>query len=459
MRIARNTKILIFILLLVVNIAVMPAFAINENKEIKVDNNDLNKEKVVSKISFDEVLKLSKEHAYDLKMADYEILISKQDVRLAKSEYFPKLNFMAGMEYTKNFRDVRETTVMSIGDAFINPYTRFQSVLGITVAYNLFDFGVRSGNLKIAKEEVNLKELELKQKLQEMNLTLLDAYTKVLITTKQIIENQKILEIQEKSLEIQERLFNAKVISQMDFNKAKVDITKTKAKISELKGIREESLNWLTFYTGVKFDSENLKIEEIKKDNFDVLAFTDYTKSLVWKVYDNKIKKKELEVFVAKRNYLPKMNLYSRYYLYGADQSNIGKSLGIEPSNFSVGASLNMPIFDGFRNSANVQKNVLELKQMQIERDKAIAELMAKLANMRSNLMYLDEQITQNNIAINELSAKEKALHRLASQRVISPIEENEAKIELINEKIELEKNSITNISIIRGIEILTEEY
>ena len=90
MRIARNTKILIFILLLIVNIAVMPAFAINENKEIKVDNNDLNKEKVVSKISFDEVLKLSKEHAYDLKMADYEVLISKQDVRLAKSEYFPK---------------------------------------------------------------------------------------------------------------------------------------------------------------------------------------------------------------------------------------------------------------------------------------------------------------------------------------------------------------------------------
>ena len=40
-----------------------------------------------------------------------------------------------------------------------------------------------------------------------------------------------------------------------------------------------------------------------------------------------------------------------------------------------------------------------------------------------------------------------------------SGIEENEAKIELINEKIELEKNSITNISIIRGIEILTEEY
>ena len=53
---------------------------------------------------------------------------------------------------------------MSIGDAFINPYTRFQSLLGVTVSYNLFDFGIRGGNLKAAKEDVKLKELETKEK-------------------------------------------------------------------------------------------------------------------------------------------------------------------------------------------------------------------------------------------------------------------------------------------------------
>lgn len=124
------------------------------------------KDSVISKIDFDSILQKAKEHSYDLKIADYNVLISKQGIRSAKSEYFPKLHFSAGTEYTKNFRNAKESTVMSIGDAFINPYTRYQSVLGITVGYNLFDFGVRGGNLKVAKEDTELKELENKEKLQ-----------------------------------------------------------------------------------------------------------------------------------------------------------------------------------------------------------------------------------------------------------------------------------------------------
>ena len=153
------------------------SYAIDDVKQ-NVDLSEQHSQNLVTKISFDEVLKKAKDHAYDLQIADYEVLISKQEIRGARSEYFPKLNFMAGTEYTRNFRDIKDTTVMSIGDAFINPYTRYQSILGITVGYNLFDFGVRGNNLKIAKEDVKLKDLELKQKLQEMNLTLLDSYTK-----------------------------------------------------------------------------------------------------------------------------------------------------------------------------------------------------------------------------------------------------------------------------------------
>ena len=182
----------------------------------------------VNKIDFDTVLEKAKEHSYDLKIADYNILISKQDVRGAKSEYFPKFNVSAGTEYTKNFRDTRDTTVMSIGDAFINPYTRYQSVMGITVGYNLFDFGVRGGNLKIAKEDVAIKELENKEKLQELNLTLLDTYSKILMTSKQAEINKEILKLEEKNLEYCERLYKAKEISKTELNDAKVKVSQTK---------------------------------------------------------------------------------------------------------------------------------------------------------------------------------------------------------------------------------------
>ena len=450
-------NIFLFICLFVGYWFAMPVFSIEDNSAKNLNGN-VEQKKFATSISFDDVLKKAKEHSYDLQIADYNVLISKQEVRGAKSEYFPKLNFMAGTEYTRNFRDVNETTVMSIGDAFINPYTRFQSVLGISVMYNLFDFGVRSDNLKIAKEDVALKELEVQQQLQEMNLTLLDSYTKILVTTKQIELNKKILDIEEKNLDMKERLFNAKEISKTDYNDAKAQVSKTKANIADLKSIREDALNWLSFYTGESYDSNNLKVEELKKTSFDVLAFQDYTKSAIWKIHEKNIAKKELELSVAKKNYLPKVNAYGRYYLYGSNHNNYGKALGIEPSNMSFGASMNMPVFDGFKNSALIKKTELELKQLQLERDKAIAELMTRLASMRSNLIYLDEQICENTKTLSELSDKEKSLHRLVSKKISSPIEENEAKIEFLNQQIEYDKNDITRNAIVKGIEILTEE-
>ena len=445
-------------LLLFFMISGVPSYAV---KDVPA-NVDLKENKAVlkvEKLNFQDILNKAKDHSYDLKIADYNILISKQEVRGARSEYFPKLNFGAGMEYTKNYRDVRESTIMSIGDAFINPYTRYQSVLGINVAYNLFDFGVRGGNLKIAKEDVKLKELENKEKLQELNLTLLDSYTKILITTKQIDINNEILTLEEDNLEMRERLFNAKEISKTELNDERVKVKNLKSSIAELKSIRQEALNWLSFYTGEEYDADNIKIADIKKPDFDVTAFKDYTKSITWKIHEKNIKKKELELSVARRNYLPKLNAYGRYYMYGSDHDKYAKSLDIEPSNFTIGASLSMPIFDGFRNSALVQKTSLELKQLQVERDKAIAQLATRLASMRSNLIYLDEQIAENDLSIYELKDKEKSMKRLAAQKLISPIELNEAKIELLNQQIEFDKNNVTRIAITKGIQILTEEY
>lgn len=454
-----KNNLLKFIIFFLISVYLnIPSYAVNDSALMSAELSEQENKPPVTAISYDNILKKANEHSYDLKIADYNILISKQSVRGAKSEYFPKLSIGAGMEYTKNYRDARDTTVMSIGDAFINPYTRFQSLLGITVSYNLFDFGVRGGNLKLAKEDVELKELETKQKMQDMSLTLLDIYAKILITTKQIEISKDILALEEKNLEMKERLFNAKEISKTELNDARVKVKNIKNRISELGALRQESVNWLSFYTGENYDSENIKPEILKKPPSDVTDFKDYTKSIIWKIHEKNIKKKELELYIVKRYNYPKLNAYGRYYWYGSDHNNWGKSFDIEPSNFSVGASFSMPVFDGFKNSANIEKTTLELKQLHMERDKAIAELMTKLATMRSNLLFLEEQINENCNIKEELSSKEKSVHKMVSKRLVSPIEENEVKIEILNQKIEYDKNNITHIAIEKGIQILTEE-
>lgn len=408
-------------------------------------------------INFDEILKKAIAQSYDIKIADFDVFIAKQGVRTAKSEYFPKLNISAGTEYTKNFKDLTNSTMSVVGDAFINPYTRYQSLMGITLSYNVFDFGVRKTKTDMAKEDIELKELLEKEQYQELELTLIDTYCKLLITKKQIETNEKVLELARKNLEYKTRLFEAKEISKTELNDQAIQVQKYEKRIAELKNLAQESLNWICFYTKEEYSLDNLTVKDFKNSDINPMGFNDYTKSLVWQIQEKEVKKKELALKVAKRNNMPKVNAYSRYYLYGSNHSSYNRTLDdIGPSNYTVGATAFMPIFDGFKNSAEIQTANLELQQQLVKRDKAVSQFMTKLATMRSNYIYLNQQIESDEKIFDELENKQKALKRLVDSKISTPIELNESKIQSLEQQIELEKNKATTVAITKAIEVLT---
>ena len=57
---------------------------------------------------------------------------------------------------------------------------------------------------------------------------------------------------------------------------------------------------------------------------------------------------------------------------------------------------------------------------------------------------------------LKELNDKDKSLSRLVSKRVISPIELNDEKIKLLEQKIDYENNKTTATAILYGIQTLT---
>ena len=413
---------------------------------------------LVAKISFENVLARAKEHSHELKIANYDTLIAKTGIISARSEYFPKLFFNIGTEYTKNYKDYRQSVVTSVGDAFINPYTRFQSVMGITLQYNVFDFGVRKGRMDLAKEEVSNSELREIKAIQELHLNIVDNYSKILMTKKQLDMYKKINELDKENLELTERLFKAKQISKTDLNDRKVKLSQSQNHISDLSQILDETLMWLGFYTGEEYDSINLFAKDFPEPNVDLTASGDYTKTVLWKYWESEIKKKQLELKITKRTNLPKIQAYGRYYLYGSDYSSYPdawKDFG--PSNLSVGASATMPIFDGLQNYSDIKKTTLELQQTVVKRDKDIAEWMTRLSTLKSNYFWLNNQIAENEKIVKELKDKNSSKTRLLDKKLISKIESNDAKIELIESDIEKIKNTTTAIGILNGIQALIE--
>ena len=439
-------------------ICVLIAFQLFFIRALAIEDVEVQAPAMVADVTFQTILDKAKEHAYDLKIADFNTLIAKTGVKAARSEYFPKFSAMAGTEYTKNFRDSNETTVMSIGEAFINPYTRFQSVMGIMLNYNLFDFGVRRSMLNAAKEDVDIKELEEQEKWQEIQLTLVDNYSKIIMLQKQIDINTEMLAIEEQTLEFVQRLLDAKEISVTELNDQVVKVETVKNRISDLKATLNETIEWLSFFTGEVYDIKNLSAQEIEKPDYDVTAFHDYTKSLTWQIREKYIKKKEFELKAAQRMNYPKVNVYSKYYWYGSDHDSYSESFkDIGPSNFSVGGYVNWMLFDGMKNRANIQKTSLELQQLHVERDKAVAELTTRLAVMRSNLIFLEEQIAGNEKMISELKTKEKSIKRLLNKKLVTPLDENRVKMEILQQQIELAKNTTSSVAIVKSMEILTK--
>ena len=222
-------------------------------------------ENKIAIITYDEILKQAKTQSYDIQIADFDIFIAKQGVRTARSEYFPKINASIGTEYNKNFKDITSSAMSVVGDTFVNPYTRYQSLMGITLTYNVFDFGVRKSKMDIAKEDIQIKELLEKEQFQELELTIIDTYTKLYLLKKQIEINEKILELAKKNLEYKTRLYNAKEISKIDLEDQKIEVKKYEQKLLELQSLAQESLNWITFYTKQEYQLDNLIVKELKK--------------------------------------------------------------------------------------------------------------------------------------------------------------------------------------------------
>ena len=258
-------------------------------------------------------------------------------------------------------------------------------------------------------------------------------------------------------MELQNRLYKAKQITKNDLNNSEVKVAKVQRRINELRSILLENLENLSYYTGEKYDIADLKIKESPTPQLSD-SDPDYTNSIVWKLYEKQIKKKDLEIKVLKRSNYPKVTAYGRYYLYGSDPSSYGSSLGdISASNYTIGGTVSMPIFDGLKNREEIKKAEIEKSQLEIERDKSMAEYKMRLMTLRHNLVYENDQIKTDNEILKSLNEKVSNQTRLLSKKLISPTELNDAKIEKLEQEIELTKDNLMKFAIVKSIQILTE--
>ncbi|MFH1212019.1 MAG: TolC family protein, partial [Candidatus Woesearchaeota archaeon] len=255
-----------------------------------------------------------------------------------------------------------------------------------------------------------------------------------------------------------ERLYAAGMISRIEMADEAIKVVKIVDAIENLKLKISTALKDLSFYTGETYIANDIKLTDFKGYEADYEDSFDPEKSPESRIYDLEIEKKKAELEVIKRGRFPQFGLYSNYVWYGNSLNEYDASLKyVKPRNFFVGLSANLPLFEGFKNTAEIEKAKLEIDRLKLEKGKKLAELSSRHAKLSEARHIYTKGVETQKDMLTKTEAKLSMAERLTTQKIIEWVEFLNHRIVLTNQRFELTKTMITKISTVKELKILSE--
>lgn len=408
-------------------------------------------------LDLDNVLEKAVKNAHEVRMSDIDIRISRSAKKEARSVYYPSLGARWNSGYVKDLTD-GTAQVTSVGDMILVENTMYQNALSVGIAYDLYDFGAKGKRVFIADRDVDLKKTIYTQSVRNIKLKVLGIYSDLLLAWKELEAKKELLSLYRELSSAKERLFAAGKIARIEMVNDALNVVKTLDEIDEITLKLRELLHELSVYTGERYSIEHLEVkgfseEKELSDNFRA------DMSPEWKIYELAIEKKRAEVEALERERYPRFAFSSNYTWYGQDLHRFNASVeDVRSRNFFIGLSVTMPLFDGFKSSARIEKAGLEMERLKIEKEKKVAELQSRQAKLSDASRLYDFEMKNRQEMLAKTGEKLSMVERLKEQEIAGHRDLLVEKIEMVNRRLELSKVCIAKASAVRELKLLTEE-
>ncbi len=312
-----------------------------------------------------------------IKIKDAQIAVSDADWRVeeAKAIGFPQVNFKS--DYNRFLKlpvtilpqefGIDPTTGMV--DPNFNPEVTFgvkhNFGMSLEASALLFDGSYIIG-LRAARQFTSQVRKQLVAERDAVRNDVRDAYLPALI----IDENVKILEKNIENLETlrfeTNELYQAGFVEQLDVDRLDLSIANLKAEMDNLSRSRRLVENALKYQMGYPVTqkivlSDDLNALLIEATQEDLEGRIDYTNRSEYAILQSAIELNELNVQSFKAGYLPQLVAFGSY---GINWQGDDIPTSTWNDNAVVGLQLNVPIFDGFRKRASIQRANLQLEQV-----------------------------------------------------------------------------------------------
>lgn len=428
-------------------------------------------------LDYKNVQKTAIDNSFDLKLAQYDISMSKAQLKAVRADWYPTLSLQFNSEYNKDLSGGKGTYAYA-GNTMITPYTQFRDMFYLTASYNLFDFGVQGRKVHIAKQEIAQKEINYNLQLKELKLKILELYAKAQQYNNTINTKSQILTLYENMFTNKERIYKSGMSNKLSVMDEAVKIAKIQNEIETSRLELKNTLEDLSYYTNTQYDISDISVKrldesapydwslveengnallksKVDRNDYKISFIPDLTDESQY--YDIEIDKKKAELSILKRQLLPSFKLYTAYSLYGQNPNNYYSSIqDIGQRSFIVGISSQYVFFDGFKNHANREKTKLEIEKLQVEKEKKLAELDNKYRKSYKSYESYNEELTTNKELLATVKEKLDAVNRLNTNRLIEQNELLSTKAELLNQEYELEQSIINITSKIEEMKIMS---
>ncbi|MCX5811151.1 MAG: TolC family protein [Proteobacteria bacterium] len=408
-------------------------------------------------LDLDGVTERALENSHDVKLSSLDIHISRSMQKRAYSLYYPTFNARWNSEYVKDLSG-GAPQVTAIGDTIISESTYYHNSLSVAASYNLFDFGSTRKKVFIAKKDVDVKMMVYIRQIRDIKIKVLNLYTDLLTSRKELEAKKELLSLYKELSLTKERLYFAGAISKIEMVDEALSVVKTLEAIDNLELRLKTVLQDLSFYTGEDYDANSVKVQEFEGCEQDYENSFNPEKSPEFRMYALEIEKKKAELDILKRERFPQFGLYSRYVWYGQDRNNYEASVNdIRDRNYFIGISATLPIFEGFKTNAEMEKTALEIERLKVEKQKKLAELINRHAKLNETRVMHIRGLENQKDMLAKVEEKLSMTKRLAEQNVADLIELLNRRIELINQRLELTKTMITKVATIKELQMLSE--
>jgi len=365
-------------------------------------------------LTLDEVVHIALENHSSVKSAQFQIRAQDAVVHQQMAAYYPTVNFNNSYRLSNTVSDTSATASRA-----------FDSVSSATnVSMTLYNFGKREGLVQSARDTLDATQYAYNTTANNIVLAVKQAYYGVLQANALLRVNEDTVKSREVTLRQAQGFYDVGTKPKSDLTQAEANLYLAQANlIAARNGV---DVAWANLINAMGVDdypkqplAEDLSIAPfpMSLDEAKKTAFAARPELLQ---FDAQLKAQDQLIAVARRNHLPDFLFASSYGRRGND---VGSNLfPLQPS-WQVQLSVNIPIFNGFQTTYQVQQalyNYYSIKEQErVERQQIALQVQQNYLNLAAS-----QEVVKANEAAVKAAKENLELHQGRYQVGYAPLVE-----------------------------------